>query len=457
MGFELNVDERVRLWREVNTPCGEPVGLEYECPIEEIAKISLPSEKSPIPTATILGQIDLDLLEQLLLKNYKKNPHYPPVAMFRGIMLHKKKKLSWRGLVRYLFAYPNEARQLGFIDEDGNIDIPSHEHFRTFAQERVDWDQIRDTLVIELQHIGKENDIAVGSESVEDSTIIETIENDPDAKYNGHYKKRGLKEDIITCRATGLPLVNKTIGGTECEGYYLIGQLEHLRELGLQIHDHWVDGTYATFENIAISQVLLGTTLHYQVQEGWVIKEEGKPDHIKKIYQKFWRDSKFCPNATLDKMMVFLATKGRMIVERGRELQKMALSKGAWGDRKRKRRGRPSNIERAAQDQFVKSERIINRGLRLLEPVGAYYRNAVMDKAKRVPKLMEMDKGKRQLSESINNHLKNDLGVQKNLRVKGLKKVHIHDTLGCIFLLLIGLHKIRHGEKSNLVSLVGIE
>ena len=67
MGFELNVDERVRLWREVNTPCGEPVGLEYECPIEEIAKISLPSEKSPIPTATILGQIDLDLLEQLLL------------------------------------------------------------------------------------------------------------------------------------------------------------------------------------------------------------------------------------------------------------------------------------------------------------------------------------------------------------------------------------------------------
>jgi hypothetical protein len=74
-----------------------------------------------------------------------------------------------------------------------------------------------------------------------------------------------------------------------------------------------------------------------------------------------------------------------------------------------------------------------------------------MDKAKIDHEWMEMDKGKRQLSESINNHLKNDLGLQKNLRVKGLKKVHIHDTLGCIFFLLIGLHKIRHGEKSNLV------
>ena len=89
--------------------------------------------------------------------------------------------------------------------------------------------------------------------------------------------------------------------------------------------------------------------------------------------------------------------------------------------------------------------------------MGAYYRNAVMNKAKIDPEWIKRDKGKRQLSESINNHLKNDMGLQKNLRVKGLKKVHIHDTLGCAFLLLIGLHKIRYGEKNNLGSLVGIE
>ena len=457
MGFDKSIDERIHRWREVNSPPGEPIGPDNESMMEDIEQILLPSQKTPIPTAAILGQTDLEFLEPILQRFYKKTSLYPPIAMFRGVMLGKKKKHSWRGLRRYLIAYPDEARQLGFVDEGGRIKIPSYEHFRTFTQERVDWDQIRDAIVIELQNVGKENDIAVGSETVEDSTIVETIENDPDARYNGHYKKRGLKEDIITCRATGLPLTNKTIGGTECEGYSLIGQLEHLQELGVQINEHWVDGTYATFENIAISQVLLGITLHYQVQEGWVIKKEGEPEHIKKLYQKFWRDPNFCPRATLDEMMMFLATKGRMIVERGRDLQKTALSKGAWGDRKRKRRGRPSNNERAAQDRFVKSELIINSGLRLLEPVGAYYRNAVMNKAKRDPEWMKRDKGKRQLSESINNHLKNDMGLQKNLRVKGLKKVHIHDTLGCAFLLLIGLHKIRYGEKNNLGSLVGIE
>jgi len=195
----------------------------------------------------------------------------------------------------------------------------------------------------------------------------------------------------------------------------------------------------------------------FQVQEGWIVKKEGKSKHIKKLYQTFWQDPEFHPGITLDEMMVLLATRGRTIVEQGRKLQQSALSDGAWGDDKRPKRGRPTNAERVAQEQFFESERVINKGLRLLEPVGAYHRNAVMEKAKKDPEWMKKDKGKRQLSESINNHLKNDLGLQDDLRVKGMKKVHIHDTFGCVFLLLVGLHKMRYGEKKNLASLVGIE
>jgi len=457
MGFDVSINERIARWHEKNTPSGNPVGPVFERTIEEISKILLPSQKTPIPTATILGQMDLDFLEPVLLGFYKKTSHYPPIAMFRGVMLRSKKHQSWRGLKRYLIAYPDEARRLGFVDEDGQIKIPSYEHFRTFVQERIDWDQIRDAIVIELQTVGEGNGIYVGSQTVQDATMVETIENDPDGKYNGHYEKKGLKEDIVTCRTTGLPLVNETIGGTECEGKNLIKKLEHLKRLGIHIEDHWVDGTYATLENIAISHAMLGTKLHYQVQEGWVIRDDGRPEHIKKIYQKFWKDPKFHPEATLDEIVVFLASRGRTIVEQGRDLQKTALSNGGWGDEKRKRRGRTSNNERAAQERFFESERVINKGMKLLEPVGAYYRNIVMERAKKDPEKMKKDKGKRQLSESINNHLKNDLGLQDDLCVKGLKKVHIHDTLGCVFLLLVGLHKIRHGEKRNLASFVGIE
>jgi hypothetical protein len=457
MGFDISVDERIHLWRKAHALSGEPIGLDFENMMEDIKRILLPSQKTPIPTAVVLEQMDLMFLEPVLLGFYKKTSYYPPIAMFRGVMLRCKKKQSWRGLRRYLIAYPDEARRLGFIDVDGRIKIPSYEHFRTFAQERVDWDQIRDAIVIELQTIGEENRVNFGSQTVEDATMIETIENDPDGKYNGHYEKKGLKEDIVSCRATGLPLINETIGGTECEGKTLIKKLEHLKKLGIHIKDHWVDGTYATLENIAISHAILGSKLHYQVQEGWVMRKDGKPEHIKRIYQKFWKDQEFRLGASLDEMMMFLATRGRKIVDQGRDLQKTALFEGAWGEGKRKRRGRPLNKEKVAQDRFFESEYVINKGMKLIEPVGAYYRNIVMKKAKKNPEWMKNDKGKRQLSESINNHLKNDLGLQDDLRVKGLKKIHIHNTMGCVFLLLIGLHKIRCGQKRNIASFVGIE
>jgi hypothetical protein len=457
MGYDISIEEKIARWHETNTPNGDPVGPVFERTIEEVVEILLPSEKTPIPAATILGKMDLDFLELVLLRYYKKNPHYSPVSIFKGIMLQKKKELSWRGLPRYFYAYQEEARQLGFVDEDGNIEIPSYERFRTFAYHCVNWDEIRDAIIMELQPIAEEHGIVFGSQSTEDATMVETVENDPDGKYNGHYKKTGLKEDIIACRSTGLPVVNEIIGGTDCEGHVLIGQLEHLQELGIHIEDHWVDGKYATLENIAVAQIMFGTKLHYQVQDGWVIREDGMPEHIKKLYQQFWENSDFKPGASLNEMMVFLVRRGRNIVEQGRSLQQTALSEGAWGNKRRPKRGRPTTLERSAQDSYFESERVIDEGMRLLEPVGAYYRNIVMERAQKNPKALKKDKGKRQLAESINNHLKNDLGLQKELRVKGRKKIHIHVSMGCIFLLLMGLHKLRNAVTTNLASLIGIE
>lgn len=457
MGFDVDVDERIHRWQEAHGPPGDSIGPDCERTMEDIEQMFCPTEKKPIPAAVIIGQLDLEFLEPMLLKFYKTTPHYSPVAMLRGILLQRRQKLGWRGLRRYLIAYPEYTRLLGFVDEDGKTRVPSYEQFRTFVQNRIDWDNLRDAIVMELQTTGKENNLEIGFETVEDATMIETRENDPDGKYNGHYEKKGLKEDIITCRKTGLPLMNATIGGTDCEGHLLIEQLEHLRELGLRIMDHWIDGTYATFENIALSQALLGVSLHYQVQEGWVFKEEGEPEHIKRLYQLFWKAPGFSQGAGFDEMMTFLARNGKDLVEHGRSLQQNALSEGAWGESGRKKHGPPSNRELAAQARFTNGQSITNRGMRLLESVGAYFRNAIMRKALEDPDGMKKDKGKRQLAESMNNHLKNDLGLQKGLRVKGIRKVHIHNTLGCILLLVIGLHKIRYGITTGLASLVGIE
>jgi len=457
MGNDVSIDEMIARWHEANTPPGEPVGLDNERMMEDIEQLFLPSKDKPVAAATVLGQIKLDFLETILLRKFDKAPYYPPLAMMRGVLLQKKKKLSWRGLPRYLKVYPDEAYRMGFIEMDGKPKIPSHELFRTFVQERVDWDEIRDAILAEFVPIAKKQGIRLGSQCTEDSTMIESVENDPEAKYNGHYKKIGYKEDLITCRGTGLPILNMTIGATNCEGHVLIPQIEHLIILGIQIEDIWVDGTYATFENIAIAHVLLGIRLHYQVQEDWVVKKEGTPEYIKKLYQQFWQNQEFRSNANLNEMMAILARKGRLLVDTGRCMQKIAVLKGAWGDGKRTRRGRPTREDNDAQEHFYEGERTINEGMRFLEPVGAYFRNIVMGAAEKDPEGMKKDKGKRQWAESINNHLKNDLGLQEGLRVKGMRKVHIHDTLGCIFLLLIGLHKVRNDVIKDLASLVGIE
>lgn len=457
MGFDLSVDELIQRWREVNTPRNGLNGHDDERMMDELTGFILPSEKTPVAIATILEQINLDFLGPVLLKSYTRKPTYHPLTMLRAIMLQVKRGLSQRGIRRHLIAHPDQALQLGFEEEFDRVKIPSRDHFRTFIQNRIDWDEVRDAIVLEFQPVAEANGIEFASQAAEDATMIKALKNDPDAVYNGHYKKTGLKEDIVTCVETGLPFLNEILGGTECEGHTLIRKLEHQRGLGMPIEDLWVDGTYATLENIAIAHAIYGTTLHYQVQEGWKKREDGTLENIKKVYQQQWNDPNFKPNTNLKEMMAFLARKGKDIIDQGRDLKETALSNGAWGNGKRGSRGRPKKEERSAQDHFFEGESVVKKGMKLIEPVGAYHRNIVMEKTEKNPKAMKKDKGNRQITESINNHLKHDLDIESTLRVKGKRKVHIHVTLGCVLLLLLGLHKVRHGVKTDLASLVGIE
>ena len=66
MGFDISIEEKIARWHETNTPNGDPVELVFERTIEEVTKILLPSQKTPIPAATILGQMDLGFLEPVL-------------------------------------------------------------------------------------------------------------------------------------------------------------------------------------------------------------------------------------------------------------------------------------------------------------------------------------------------------------------------------------------------------
>jgi hypothetical protein len=84
MGFDLSVDERVRLWHERNAPSGGPNEPDSEHAMETMARMLCPSEKTPMARATLLGQMDLDFLEPALLKRYEKAAQIRPETRFRS-------------------------------------------------------------------------------------------------------------------------------------------------------------------------------------------------------------------------------------------------------------------------------------------------------------------------------------------------------------------------------------
>jgi hypothetical protein len=266
-----------------------------------------------------------------------------------------------------------------------------------------------------------------------------------------------MKADIVTCTITGLPVRNVTIGGVEFDGECTIPQLDALRKLGLKPEELRGDDHYSVVYNIAVAKVVYGTDLRYQVQDDWRFREDGTEENIKKLYQGLRTEPDFQPGATLDEMMSFLVRQGRALVAKGQAIQADALASGAWGEKRRKKRGRPSKSELAAQAMFAEGKSVENRGTRLVEAVGASFRNARMREAAADPEAHRKDKGPRQWSESMNDLLKNDLGLQAALRVKGKVNVHRHVTTGVLFVLLMALVKVQNGVTEGLASLVGIE
>jgi len=96
---------------------------------------------------------------------------------------------------------------------------------------------------------------------------------------------------------------------TEDEGADLVPAQEHLRSLEMEPAEWKVDGKYATYENIAKSEVE-GTHLVYKVQRGWVYNPKGDTNEIMRLYQKCWKEENFKVDADMDYMLRSLLDHG---------------------------------------------------------------------------------------------------------------------------------------------------
>ena len=224
---------------------------------------------------------------------------FPPRMRFFAYFTLSKKKNVWQA---YHSLSEDEYISLGFSG------VPKYELLREFVYERISVNQFHvlfQWAVKELRaHLEKQG-IHLGKQTFQDATDVHSLKHDKEAKYSGYYKHSGYKLDKTIDAETSVPLDYLPMGITEDEGKNLIPSQEQVRSLGMQEEIRVVDDSYATFENIARSE-LNGISLYYKIAQNWVYKEEGEPGMIKKLYQKYNHCDDFVPSADLDHMLRYL-------------------------------------------------------------------------------------------------------------------------------------------------------
>jgi len=225
----------------------------------------------------------------------------PRMRFFAYFMISKNKN-AWQA---YHSLSEEEYTKLGFIDK------PLYELLREFCYERIGVEEFSIVLhwvVNETGFLLKKKKVHLGKQTFEDATDVHSLKDDSDAKYSGYYKHSGYKVDKTIDAETSIPLDYKPMEITANEGENLIPSQENVRSLGLHEETRVVDCSYATFENIARSEIN-GIYLYYKIPKNWVYKEEGKPSNIKQLYQRYHQCDDFKVGADLDFMLRYLNRK----------------------------------------------------------------------------------------------------------------------------------------------------
>lgn len=275
--------------------------------LEEIEEHFIdPTQDTPVKAVDFARWLNPEPILDVLKSAYPYftyiRPRLKPRMRFFAYFMISRKKNAWQA---YHSLSPEEYVMLGFEGK------PLYELIREFCYERIGVEEFPVVLhwvVKETGFLLKKKKVHLGKQVFEDATAVRSLKDDPEADYSGYYKHSGYKVDKTIDAETNIPLDYKPMKITANEGEHLISSEEHVASLGMQEKMRVVDDKYATFPNIARSE-LHGISLYYKIAKNWNFKEEGKLGEIKKLYQKYRQCDDFIAGADLDFMLQFLYKK----------------------------------------------------------------------------------------------------------------------------------------------------
>jgi hypothetical protein len=311
MGYgmpEVDIERRIeKYWENFRRLLNDEDAEKLDRLLEEIEEHFIdPTQESPVKAVDFVKWFDpesiLDVLKPAYLYfRYIRARLIPRMRFFAYFMVSRKKNV-WQA---YHSLSEEDYAKLGFIDE------PTYEVLREFCYERigvVEFPTVLRWVVKEIEFLLKKKGIQLGKETFQDATPVRSLKDDKDAQYSGYYKHNGYKMDYTIDAQRSVPLDYTPMEITSDEGKNLIVSQEHLATLGIKEVIRVVDDKYASFKNIARSE-LNGISLYYKIAKNWNYKEEGKLGAIKQLYQKYHFESDFVSGADLDFILHFLYQK----------------------------------------------------------------------------------------------------------------------------------------------------
>lgn len=305
---EYEIEQQLeKYWENFRRQLNDDDAEKLDRLLEEIEERFIdPTQEHPVKAVDFARWLDPEPVLDALKPAYRYfkyiRPRLPPRMRFFVFFMISKKKNVWQASHSLS---EEDYGKLGFET------MPCYELLREFCYERIGveaYPVVLRWVVKELVFLLNKQGVPLGKETFQDATPVRSLPDDAEATYSGYYKHEGYKMDYTIDGPRSVPLDYLPMGITDDEGKNLKGSQEHLAALGIQEQIRVVDDKYATFENIASSE-LHGVSLYYKIAKNWKHKPEGEPAMIKALYQTYHRDSDFIPGIDLDAMLHYLYRK----------------------------------------------------------------------------------------------------------------------------------------------------
>lgn len=369
-----------------------------------------PTPDNPVEAARFLSLLDLTSILPMLEAFYGEpwRHRHPPEAMLRLLALYRLKRLRfltelWRLL---------DEEVLGLLGFGWRPSYKTVWHWLKVRIKEEGLERIHEALTMALGEALEAQDIHMGTKVSGDATPITAKPRDPEARYNGYYRRVCYLLHRLVCCATNLTIAWTVTPGNVDEAPLLTPLLLKARLLGMRVVEAACDNGYSSPWNYA-------TTWLMGVKARIGFRRRAKPN---------WRG------------------KPRTLRLRYRKMVKAGLLKA-------------DHLETLGLDPNPEGLEEVLLGLMLAnqhEYVGAHRRNLSLEEFKtHKTAWLTQYRAMHNVAEGSNGHQKDWLGLD-SLKARGLRKARLHAALTMLSEALIAYTRIQKGVTKSLTSLAGL-